>query len=79
MRHPSYFGWFYWSIGTQLLLCNPICIIVYALASWSFFNERIQYEEYLLVKFYQESYIKYIHNSYIGIPLIKSYEHATVV
>lgn len=23
-RHPSYMGWFWWSIGTQLLLCNPI-------------------------------------------------------
>jgi protein-S-isoprenylcysteine O-methyltransferase len=25
LRHPAYFGWFWWSIGTQLLLCNPLC------------------------------------------------------
>ncbi len=29
LRHPAYFGWFYWSIGTQLFLCNPICTIFY--------------------------------------------------
>ncbi|ETO36156.1 isoprenylcysteine carboxyl methyltransferase, partial [Reticulomyxa filosa] len=40
-RHPSYVGWFYWSIGTQLLLCNPICFIAFALASWNFFKARI--------------------------------------
>lgn len=25
-RHPSYVGWTYWSLGTQLLLCNPVCL-----------------------------------------------------
>ena len=40
-RHPSYFGWFWWSVGTQILLCNPVCTIGYAFASWSFFKERI--------------------------------------
>jgi len=24
-RHPSYAGWFYWSIGSQLVLQNPLC------------------------------------------------------
>jgi protein-S-isoprenylcysteine O-methyltransferase len=40
-RHPSYAGWFWWSIGTQLILSNPICVCLYALASWNFFNSRI--------------------------------------
>ena len=26
LRHPAYFGWFYWSIGTQILLCNPCAL-----------------------------------------------------
>ena len=25
-RHPGYFGWFVWVIGTQLLLMNPLCL-----------------------------------------------------
>lgn len=27
-RHPSYMGWFWWSIGTQLLLCNPVVCLL---------------------------------------------------
>ena len=26
VRHPSYLGWFLFSVGTQLILCNPIDI-----------------------------------------------------
>jgi len=50
VRHPSYFGWFWWSIGTQLILCNPICTILYAGAAWVFFKERIPFEEECLTK-----------------------------
>jgi protein-S-isoprenylcysteine O-methyltransferase len=25
MRHPGYAGWVLWAIGTQVMLCNPIC------------------------------------------------------
>ena len=42
LRHPSYVGFFYWSIGTQILLGNPFCIVAYTLASWRFFNQRIR-------------------------------------
>ncbi|CAN0391353.1 unnamed protein product, partial [Phaeothamnion confervicola] len=41
LRHPSYFGWFWWSTGSQLLLANPFCFIGYTLASWVFFRRRI--------------------------------------
>jgi protein-S-isoprenylcysteine O-methyltransferase len=27
LRHPSYCGWFWWSVGSQLLLCNPVCFL----------------------------------------------------
>jgi protein-S-isoprenylcysteine O-methyltransferase len=45
LRHPGYFGWFYWSVGTQLLLGNPLCVIAYVLAAQSFFRERVPDEE----------------------------------
>ncbi|EKX44659.1 hypothetical protein GUITHDRAFT_157934 [Guillardia theta CCMP2712] len=53
-RHPGYFGWFYWSISTQVLLCNPISTILYSIASWKFFQDRIPYEEYHLCRFFQD-------------------------
>jgi len=33
-RHPSYMGWFLWSIGTQITLLNPICFVGYLIASY---------------------------------------------
>jgi protein-S-isoprenylcysteine O-methyltransferase len=71
LRHPSYFGWFYWSIGSQLLLCNPISTVVFALAAWRFFSTRIPYEEDLLVKFYRSEYIAYAKDTIVGIPFMK--------
>ncbi len=70
LRHPSYFGWFYWSIGTQLLLCNPLCTLLYTYVSWYFFASRIPYEEALLVDFYGDQYLRYIASTALGIPFI---------
>ncbi|XP_050536494.1 protein-S-isoprenylcysteine O-methyltransferase isoform X2 [Daktulosphaira vitifoliae] len=74
VRHPSYVGWFYWSIGTQIVMINPICVIAYALASWTFFNERINYEEMTLLNFFGEDYISYQMKVGIGLPFIKGFE-----
>ena len=71
LRHPAYFGWFYWTIGTQLLLCNPVCTIVYAYLSWIFFSKRIPFEEDLLHRFYGERYRDFCEKTIIGIPFIK--------
>jgi protein-S-isoprenylcysteine O-methyltransferase len=46
LRHPSYFGWFWWSIGMAFLLGNPITIAAFACASWQFFADRIPYDQY---------------------------------
>ncbi len=70
LRHPSYTGWFYWSAGTQLILCNPICTVGYILAAWFFFRDRIKYEEYLLLKFYGREYQSYIDSTVIAIPFL---------
>ena len=50
VRHPGYagallqslmhgthalpLGWFWWTVGTQVMLLNPICIAGFAFASW---------------------------------------------
>ncbi|XP_078281649.1 protein-S-isoprenylcysteine O-methyltransferase [Rhinoraja longicauda] len=70
-RHPSYVGWFYWSIGTQVILCNPICIVGYTMASWRFFRERIEEEEITLIQFFGEDYELYKENIPTRLPFIK--------
>ncbi len=71
LRHPSYFGWFWWSIGTQVLLCNPVCSVGFACAAWYFFNERIPYEEWRLLEFFPGQYEAYMRRSHIGIPFLR--------
>lgn len=41
LRHPAYFGFFWWALGTQMLVGNKICMIGYLLALWTFFSRRI--------------------------------------
>ncbi|CAB0031670.1 unnamed protein product [Trichogramma brassicae] len=72
-RHPSYAGWFYWSIGTQLILQNPICLLAYAIMSWRFFNERIMAEEVYLLRFFGQDYVEYQKKVKAGLPFIKGY------
>jgi protein-S-isoprenylcysteine O-methyltransferase len=69
-RHPSYLGWFLWSVGTQLVLCNPLCLIAYTYASWTFFSDRIFEEEITLLNFFGEDYIRYQSKVPTGLPFI---------
>ncbi|KAI5304218.1 hypothetical protein KEM56_006729 [Ascosphaera pollenicola] len=46
MRHPSYFGFFWWGIGTQLMFGNTVCLVGYAFVLWRFFAARIKREFY---------------------------------
>lgn len=71
LRHPSYFGWFWYSIGSQILLSNPLCTVAYAFVTWKFFNDRIETEEENLIKFFGDDYRKYRARTIVGIPLIK--------
>jgi protein-S-isoprenylcysteine O-methyltransferase len=72
LRHPAYTGWFWWSVGTQLLLCNPLCVAAYAAASWLFFAERIPREEAHLRGFFGQAYDDYAARTYVLIPLLRS-------
>eukprot|EP01119_Soliformovum_irregulare_P001289 TRINITY_DN11013_c0_g1_i1.p1 TRINITY_DN11013_c0_g1~~TRINITY_DN11013_c0_g1_i1.p1 ORF type:complete len:241 (-),score=52.36 TRINITY_DN11013_c0_g1_i1:183-815(-) len=70
LRHPSYFGWYYWCIATQILLTNPLATVAYAVAAWMFFNERIKDEEETLIRFFGKDYERYKAKTITGIPLI---------
>ncbi|KAK9455516.1 Isoprenylcysteine carboxyl methyltransferase family-domain-containing protein [Dipodascopsis uninucleata] len=69
-RHPSYLGYFWWAIGTQIFLLNPIACIGFTVILWRFFRNRIQYEERLLTLFFDEQYIDYKRKTPILIPFI---------
>ncbi|KAJ5668955.1 hypothetical protein N7462_010025 [Penicillium macrosclerotiorum] len=42
LRHPSYFGFFWWGLGTQLVLGNVVCFMAYAAVLWRFFCDPDQ-------------------------------------
>jgi protein-S-isoprenylcysteine O-methyltransferase len=59
MRHPSYFGFYWWAVGVQFLLLNPICLGLFIYWLQRFFSERIAYEEYTLLRFFGQEWTKY--------------------
>ncbi|KAM7484850.1 hypothetical protein LguiA_000859 [Lonicera macranthoides] len=71
VRHPGYCGFFIWSIGTQIMLCNPISMVAFALVVWRFFSERIPYEEYFLRRFFGSQYDDYAARVPSGVPFVK--------
>ncbi|KAK9452019.1 Isoprenylcysteine carboxyl methyltransferase family-domain-containing protein, partial [Limtongia smithiae] len=70
-RHPSYLGYFWWAIGTQLLLLNPLSTLVFACVLQRFFNSRIAGEEKYLQQFFGAEYIDYKKSTPTWIPFIK--------
>eukprot|EP00092_Neocalanus_flemingeri_P009985 GFUD01010765.1.p1 GENE.GFUD01010765.1~~GFUD01010765.1.p1 ORF type:complete len:290 (-),score=52.25 GFUD01010765.1:1278-2147(-) len=72
-RHPSYLGWFLWSLGSQILLVNPLCLIIYGVVSYAFFKERIYVEEYTLIAFFGDQYREYQKKVGSGIPGIEGF------
>ena len=44
LRHPAYFGFFWWGLGTQVVLGNVVCLTGYAVVLWRFFSRRIKSE-----------------------------------
>lgn len=70
-RHPSYFGFFYWGLGTQLVLGNVVCFFAYGWVLWTFFNGRINIEERKLVEFFQDDYVQYRRRVGTWLPFIR--------
>lgn len=73
MRHPSYVGWFYWSMGTQIILQNPLSFFIFVVVSWRFFKERIYFEEVTLINFFGPKYLIYKQKVHSGLPWIQGY------
>lgn len=71
VRHPAYFGFFYWGIGTQLVLGNPICFVGYVVVLWRFFAARVRSEEGDLVRFFADDYADYRKKVGTGIPFVR--------
>lgn len=71
VRHPSYFGWFWWSVGTQLLVCNPVSCLGFAAAGYAFFKGRIPVEERLLEQFFPDEFPAFRQRTPTGIPFLK--------
>src|SRR5271169_6024287 len=46
VRHPSYFGFFWWAVGLQVFLANPLSTVVFFWVLWRFFSRRIKYPGY---------------------------------
>lgn len=71
LRHPSYFGFFWWSVGMQVVLMNPIMAGLNAYAAFTFFKDRIKEEEKHLVEFFGKDYEQFRKNTQVGIPGIQ--------
>ena len=69
-RHPSYFGFFIWSVGIEVMCVNPLCIIGFTYILFKFFKNRIQIEEKYLIRFFGMEYINYKRKVGILIPFI---------
>ena len=72
-RHPGYVGWTIWSIGTQVVLCNPFCFVAYICAVKVFYQKRITVEEFHLIRFFGRRYIEYQQRVPSGLPFIKGF------
>lgn len=68
LRHPAYFGWYWWTVGSQMLLGNPLCAVGFAVVSSLFFRQRIPFEESKLVDFFGNAYREFMGRTIVGIP-----------
>ncbi|ORX60433.1 ICMT-domain-containing protein [Hesseltinella vesiculosa] len=71
MRHPSYFGFYWWAVGVQCLLFNPICLMLFVFYLHRFFSERISYEEYTLLRFFGDEWTSYKTRTPTWMPFIE--------
>ncbi|KAI9085044.1 hypothetical protein K1719_033036 [Acacia pycnantha] len=71
IRHPGYCGFLIWSVGTQIMLCNPLSTIAFAAVVWYFFAKRIPYEEFFLRQFFGTEYEEYSRQVVSGVPFVK--------
>ena len=71
LRHPSYFGFFWWALGTQMVLGNPLAFVLYWAVLYRFFAVRIKGEEEFLMGFFGEDYVRFRERTRAWIPFIR--------
>ena len=87
VRHPSYCGFFYWAIATQLLMSNVVSTVLFVVILGRFFSSRIKgelsinvgvhcltlytEEEVHLVRFFGQKYIDYRKKVGSGLPWVR--------
>ena len=59
-RHPSYVGFYIYSVMLQLVIGNVVCFALFAVFLLYFFKRRIEIEEYYLYQFFKLDYLRYI-------------------
>jgi protein-S-isoprenylcysteine O-methyltransferase len=59
LRHPEYFGFFWWAIGTQVVLGNTLSFFAIVLVLWSFFAGRVKVEEEYLSRSFGRDFTDY--------------------
>ena len=64
IRHPGYCGFFIWATGSQVMLCNPICIVAFVLVTWRFFSSRIRYPLWLTNSLWCSPFTKVLYDSF---------------
>lgn len=57
VRHPAYFGFVLFSVGSQIWLGNICCTIGFMIITWRFMALRIRIEDALLFKFFGEEWL----------------------
>jgi protein-S-isoprenylcysteine O-methyltransferase len=75
LRHPSYFGSFYYFVMTQVMAGNWLCVVLFIGVLRFFFQRRIETEEALLEsdEFFGEEYTEYKRTTSVGLPLLNKY------
>ncbi|KAI9298502.1 ICMT-domain-containing protein [Neoconidiobolus thromboides FSU 785] len=69
-RHPSYLGFYLFTLGTQIMLFNPLCFSAFCFVLHQFFKTRIRVEEAHLIRFFGQEYINYRDHTPTYLPLI---------
>jgi protein-S-isoprenylcysteine O-methyltransferase len=67
IRHPSYFGFFLWAIGLEIVLENLICLVLVFIFLTKFFRMRIKVEEEELIRFFGGTYLEYKNKVFSGV------------
>ncbi len=68
-KHPSYTGYYYFAIGSQIFLQNVISLIGVHCGLLMFYRPRVKVEEELLEDFFPREYKAYARDKGMWIPL----------